>query len=191
MTKPISRFPTPKYVDLPEDIRIMITEIEKKTGFIPNVFLTLAHRPDEFRAFFSYYKALMERPSGLSTAEKEMIIVVVSSANHCHYCVIAHGAVLRIRARDPQIADQLAINYHKAALTPKQKAMLDFALKVSKDSSAIGDTAYQILREHGFCMEDIWDITSIVALFELSNRLANSFSMDPNDEFYIMGRGLN
>jgi uncharacterized peroxidase-related enzyme len=190
MTAPISRYPVPDLADLPEDMRDRMLAVQEKAGFVPNVFLALAHRPDEWRAFFAYHDALMEREGGLSKAEREMIVVAVSADNDCHYCVIAHGAILRIRAKNPRIADQVAINYRKADITPKQKAMLDFALKVSRDSRAIGDADFEALRAQGFSDEDIWDIAGITALFGLSNRMANFLSMRPNDEFYSMGREL-
>jgi uncharacterized peroxidase-related enzyme len=185
---PISRYPIPKLEDLPEDIQARMREVQEKAGFIPNVFLTLAHRPDEFRAFFAYHDALMEKQSGLSRAEREMIVVATSGANNCQYCVVAHGAILRIRAKNPLIADQVAINYRKADITPRQHAMLDFALKVALDSQAIGEPDFELLRGHGFSDEDIWDIGAIAALFALSNRMANMINMRPNDEFYLMGR---
>lgn len=185
---PISRYPIPKLEDLPEDIQARMREVQEKAGFIPNVFLTLAHRPDEFRAFFAYHDALMEKQSGLSRAEREMIVVATSGANNCQYCVVAHGAILRVRAKNPLIADQVAINYRKADITPRQHAMLDFALKVALDSQAIGDADFELLRGHGFSDEDIWDIGAIAALFALSNRMANMINMRPNDEFYLMGR---
>jgi uncharacterized peroxidase-related enzyme len=190
MTAPISRYPVPDLAELPEDMRDRMLAVQKKAGFVPNVFLALAHRPDEWRAFFAYHDALMEREGGLSKAEREMIVVAVSADNDCHYCVIAHGAILRIRAKNPRIADQVAINYRKADITPKQKAMLDFALKVSRDSRAIGDADFEAMRAQGFSDEDIWDIAGITALFGLSNRMANFLSMRPNDEFYSMGREL-
>jgi uncharacterized peroxidase-related enzyme len=190
MTAPISRYPVPDLADLPEDMRDRMLAVQEKAGFVPNVFLALAHRPDEWRAFFAYHDALMEREGGLSKAEREMIVVAVSADNDCHYCVIAHGAILRIRAKNPRIADQVAINYRKADITPKQKAMLDFALKVSRDSRAIGDADFEAMRAQGFSDEDIWDIAGITALFGLSNRMANFLSMRPNDEFYSMGREL-
>jgi len=185
---PISRFPVPDIAELPEDLRKRILVVQEKTGFVPNVFLTLAHRPDELRAFLAYHDALMEKDSGLSKAEREMIVVATSNANNCQYCVVAHGAILRIRAKDPLIADQVAINYRKADLTPRQKAMLDFAMLVSQDSRSIGDEDFETLRGNGFCDEDIWDIGAVAALFSLSNRMANLISMRPNDEFYAMGR---
>jgi uncharacterized peroxidase-related enzyme len=190
MTAPISRYPVPDLADLPEDMRDRMLAVQEKAGFVPNVFLALAHRPDEWRAFFAHHDALMEREGGLSKAEREMIVVAVSADNDCHYCVIAHGAILRIRAKNPRIADQVAINYRKADITPKQKAMLDFALKVSRDSRAIGDADFEAMRAQGFSDEDIWDIAGITALFGLSNRMANFLSMRPNDEFYSMGREL-
>jgi uncharacterized peroxidase-related enzyme len=188
MNAPISRYPVPALDALPEDIRARIVAVQEKSGFIPNVFLALAHRPDEFRAFFAYHDALMEKPGGLTKAEREMIVVATSGANQCHYCVIAHGAILRIRAKAPMVADQVAINYLKADITPKQKAMLAFALKVALESHRIVDEDFPPLRAHGFTDEDIWDIGAIAAFFALSNRMANLVSMRPNDEFYAMGR---
>jgi len=187
--KAISRYPIPALDDLPEDIRTLMLTVQEKTGFIPNVFLTLAHRPEEFRAFMAYHDALMEKDSGLSKAEREMIVVATSGDNDCQYCVIAHGAILRIRAKDPLIADQVAVNYRKADITPRQRAMLDFALKVSREARSIDDADFVVLREHGFNDEDIWDIAAITSFFGLSNRMANFTSMRPNDEFYAMGRG--
>ncbi|MGA9090050.1 MAG: peroxidase-related enzyme [Bradyrhizobium sp.] len=189
MTQPIARrFPMPAVEALPEDIRTRLLAVQEKSGFIPNVFLTLAYRPDEFRAFFAYHDALMERDSGLTKAEREMIVVATSSANQCHYCVIAHGAILRIRAKNPQIADQIAVNYRKADITPRQRAMLDFAMKVSKEAQRISDADFDDIASHGFSNDDIWDIAAISAFFALSNRMANVTSMRPNDEFYMMGR---
>jgi len=189
MTTPsISRYPVPKLVDLPEDIRARILEVQEKSGFVPNVFLALAHRPAEWRAFFAFHDALMEKDSGLSKAEREMIVVVTSNANGCQYCVVAHGAILRIRAKNPLVADQVAVNYRKADITPRQKAMLDFAMKVALDSGAVNDTDFVTLHEHGFNDEDIWDIGAVAAFFGLSNRMANMTGMRPNDEFYLMGR---
>jgi len=186
--QPISRFPVPDLVDMPEDIRSRILAVQEKSGFVPNVFLALAHRPDEFRAFFAYHDALMERDSGLSKAEREMIVVVTSGANSCQYCVIAHGAILRIRARDPQIADQVAINYRKADITPRQQAMLAFAMQVSQNAQTVSESDFDVLAAHGFDREDIWDIGAISAFFSMSNRFANLVSLRPNDEFYLMGR---
>lgn len=185
---PISRFPVPRLADLPEDIRARIEAVQEKSGFIPNVFLALAHRPDEFRAFFAYHDALMERPGNLTKAEREMIVVATSTVNQCQYCVIAHGAILRIRAKNPLIADQVAVNYRKADITPRQKAMLDFAMKVSARAQEVGDEDFATLRGHGFDEDDIWDITAIAAFFGLSNRLANVSNMRPNPEFYALGR---
>lgn len=184
----ISRFPVPELQNLPDDIREKLLAVQEKAGFVPNVFLTLAHRPEEFRAFFAYHDALMEKDGGLTKAEREMIVVATSGANQCQYCVVAHGAILRIRAKNPLIADQVAINYRKADITPRQKAMLDFALKVALHAAEVGDADLQVLREHGFSDEDCWDIGAIAAFFALSNRLANLTNMRPNDEFYLMGR---
>lgn len=187
-SKPISRFPVPDLNDLPDDIKVRILAVQEKAGFIPNVFLTLAHRPDELRAFMAYHDALIERESGLTLAEKEMIIVATSSDNNCQYCVIAHGAILRIRAKNPLIADQVAVNYRKADITPRQTAMLDFAIKTSNDSKSISVSDFEALYKHGFEDDDIWDIAAITAFFGLSNRMANFLSMRPNDEFYSMAR---
>lgn len=186
---PISRYPVTKLEDLPDDIRTRITEVQAKAGFIPNVFLALAHRPAEFRAFFDYHDALMLKDSGLSKADREMIVVATSAANDCHYCVIAHGAILRIYAKNPLIADQVAVNYRKADITPRQRAMLDFALKIALRAQEIEEADHARLREHGFSNEDIWDIGAISAFFALSNRMAHLTDMRPNDEFYTMGRG--
>ena len=188
MHKPVSRFPVPALDNLAADIRQKIADVQEKAGFVPNVFLTLAHRPDEFRAFFAYHDALLLRESGLSKGEKEMIIVATSGANGCLYCVVAHGAVLRIYEKAPQLADQLATNYLKADITPRQKAMLGFAMKVCNASYALVDDDFAALHAHGFSDEDAWDIAGITALFGLSNRMANFTSMRPNDEFYLMGR---
>ena len=187
-TPPISRYPVPTLDDLPEDIRARILDVQEKSGFIPNVFLALAHRPAEWRAFFAYHDALMDKDSGLTKAEREMIVVATSNANGCQYCVVAHGAILRIRAKAPLVADQVAINYRKADITPRQKAMLDFAMKVALDSGTVNDADYDTLRGHGFNDEDIWDIGAVAAFFGLSNRMANMTGMRPNDEFYLMGR---
>jgi len=185
---PISRYPVPSLDSLPEDLRARIIEVQDKAGFVPNVFLTLAHRPDECRAFFAYHDALMLRESGVSKGEKEMIVVAVSGANDCLYCIVAHGAILRVYEKKPLLADQVAVNYRKADITPRQKTMLAFALKVTTDSAAIGDADYESLRAVGFSDEDIWDIGAIAAFFGLSNRMANMISMRPNDEFYLLGR---
>lgn len=186
--KPISRFPVPDLEGLPEDIRARILAVQVKSGFVPNVFLALAHRPDEFRAFFAYHDALMEKKEGLTKAEREMIVVATSAVNHCLYCVVAHGAILRIRAKEPKLADQVAINPLKAEITARQRAMLEFALKTATRSHEIAESDYAALREHGFTQEDIWDIASITAMFAMSNRLANALGIQPNDEFYGMGR---
>ena len=185
---PISRFPVPEIERLPEDIRNQILEVQEKSGFVPNVFLALSHRPAEFRAFFAYYDALMNKKGNLSQADREMIIVATSAMNNCIYCVVAHGAVLRIRAKNALIADQVAVNYRKADITPREMAMLDFATKVCSQSHMINDEDYQALYAHGFDDEDIWDIAGITAFFGLSNRMANATGMRPNDEFFSLGR---
>ena len=185
---PISRFPVPALDSLPDDIRTRILGVQEKSGFVPNVFLVLAHRPDEFRAFFAYNDAVMERDSGLTKAEREMIVVATSAANQCHYCVVSHGAILRIRAKNALVADQVATNYRKADITPRQKAMLDFAMKVCNEAQTTSEADFAELREHGFSDDDIWDITAITAFFGLSNRMASVTEMRPNDEFYMMGR---
>jgi uncharacterized peroxidase-related enzyme len=189
MTAPsISRYPVPKLEDLPADIRDRILAVQEKSGFIPNVFVVLAHRPEEFRAFFAFHDALMEKESGLTKAEREMIVVATSNANQCQYCVVAHGAILRIRAKNPLLADQVAVNYRKADITPRQKTMLDFAMKVSREAGTIEEADFAALREHGFSDEDAWDIGAVAAFFALSNRMANLTGMRPNDEFYLLGR---
>ncbi|MES1938976.1 hypothetical protein T5B8_01965 [Salinisphaera sp. T5B8] len=188
MDKPISRFNVPALDDLPDDIRERILAVQDKAGFVPNVFWALAHRPDEFRAFFAYHDALMEKPSGLTKGEREMIVVATSGINQCQYCVVAHGAILRIREGNPLIADQIAVNYRKADITPRQRAMLDFAVQVSNAAHMVGPEDHARMAEHGFSDEDIWDIGAIAAFFALSNRMANLTSMRPNDEFYLMGR---
>jgi uncharacterized peroxidase-related enzyme len=187
-TKPISRYPVPALEDLPEDIKARILEVQEKSGFIPNVFLALAHRPDEFRAFVAYHDALMLREGGLTKADREMIVVATSGANNCLYCVVAHGAILRVYAKNPLIAEQVAVNYRKADLPPRQKAMLAFAMKVATASATIDEADFEALRPHGFSDEDIWDIGAIAAFFSLSNRMANMIGMRPNDEFYLLGR---
>ena len=185
----ISRFPVPDPEDLPEDIRQRIDEVEEKAGFVPNVFLALAHRADEFRAFFQYHDALMDKETaGLNKAEREMIVVATSARNQCQYCVIAHGAILRVRAKNPLLADQLASNYRKADISPRQRAMLDFAVKVSRHAENIDEADFERLRELGFDDDDIWDIGAISAFFGLSNRLANMMNLRANDEFYLLGR---
>ena len=196
---PISRWPVPQLKDLPSDIRERIEQVQEKAGFVPNVFLALAHRPAEFRAFMAYHDALLVKETGsltnqaasgqgLTKGEREMIIVATSGANNCLYCVVAHGAILRVYEKKPLIADQVAVNHRKADVTPRQKAMLDFALKVTRASHEIGEADFEVLRGHGFDDEDIWDIAGISAFFGLSNRMANLMSLRPNDEFYLMGR---
>jgi uncharacterized peroxidase-related enzyme len=184
----ISRFKVPELNELPEDIKQRILAVQEKAGFIPNIFLALAHRPNEFRAFFSYHDALMEKSEGLTKAEREMIVVATSGINQCIYCVVAHGAILRIREKNPLIADQVATNYRKADVTAKQSLMLDFAVKISQQANEVGEPDLQTLRDNGFSMEEIWDIGSIAALFALSNRLANMANIKPNPEFYNMAR---
>ncbi len=187
--KPISRFPVPELTDVPDDIRAKIEAVQEKAGFVPNIFLALTARPEEFHAFFAYHDALMDKATdGLSKAEREMIVVATSNVNGCQYCVIAHGAILRIRAKNPLIADQVAVNYRKADLSERQMAMLDFAMKVAEDSRSVCDADYDTLRDHGFSDDDIWDISAITAFFALSNRMANAISLRPNKEFYSMGR---
>ena len=185
---PISRYPVPALEALADDIRARILEVQEKAGFVPNVFLTLAHRPDEFRAFFAYHDALMLKEGGLTKAEREMIVVATSGANDCLYCVVAHGAILRVYAKNPRVADQVAVNYRKAEISPRQRAMLAFAIKVAVDSARLDDADFAVLREHGFTDEDVWDIGAIAAFFALSNRMANLISMQPNPEFYLLGR---
>ena len=184
----ISRFPVPDLADMPEDIRSLIEAVHEKSGFIPNVFLALAHRPDEFRAFFAGHDALMAKTEGLSKAEREMVVVATSSVNDCLYCVIAHGAILRIRAKNPLISDQLAINPWKADLSGRERLIIDFALTMVNDSGSVTDTDIQALRDGGLTGDEIWDIGAITAFFAMSNRLANLTSMRPNDEFYSMAR---
>lgn len=186
--KSISRYPVPDLESLDADIRARIEAVHEKAGFIPNVFLTLAHRPAEFRAFFEYHDALMLKEGGLSKAEREMIVVATSALNDCHYCVIAHGAILRVYSRDPLVADQVAVNYRKADITPRQTAMLDFAVRIAASPGQVGQADFEALHAHGFDAEDIWDIGAIAAFFGLSNRIANMIDMRPNDEFYAMGR---
>jgi uncharacterized peroxidase-related enzyme len=185
----ISRFPVPELKDLPEDIRDSILAVQEKAGFVPNVFLTLAHRPAEFRAFFAYHDALMLKETGnLTKADREMIVTATSAKNNCVYCVVAHGALLRIYAKNALVADQVAVNHRKADITPRQRAMLDFALKVCLDSQSVDEDDFAVLQGHGFDNEDIWDIAAITAFFGLSNRMANVISTRPNDEFFLMGR---
>ena len=184
----ISRYPVPELSDLPDDMRTRILEVQEKAGFVPNVFLALAHRPAEWRAFMAYHDALLLKEGGLTKGEREMIIVTTSAANQCLYCVVAHGAILRVYEKKPLIADQVAVNHRKADITPRQRAMLDFAMKVCQDSAAVDDADFPALHAHGFDDEDIWDIGAITAFFGLSNRMANLTAMRPNDEFYLMGR---
>jgi len=189
MTQPAAkRFRAPSIDRLPEDIRARLLAVQEKSGFIPNVFLTLAYRADEFRAFFAYHDALMDKEGGLTKAEREMIVVATSAANNCEYCVIAHGAILRIRAKNPLIADQIAVNYRKADITPRQRTMLDFAVKVCTEAHLISDDDFTALADCGFSDDDIWDIGAIAALFALSNRMAHLTGMRANEEFYLMGR---
>src|SRR5690606_28021549 len=184
----VSRFAVPALEDMPADIRERILAVQEKSGFIPTIFLALAHRPDEFRAFFAYHDALMERSGNLTKGEREMIVVATSGANQCLYCVVAHGAILRIREKNPTIADQIAVNYRKADITPRQRAMLDYAMKISRRAEEVGDEDFAELRRHGFTDDDIWDIGGIAAFFAMSNRLANMMSLRPNDEFHMLGR---
>ena len=185
----MSRYPAPAILDLPDDIRAKVLEVQEKSGFVPNVFLALARRPAEWRAFFAYHDALMLREeSGLTKGDREMIVTTTSAANNCLYCVVAHGAILRIYEKKPLVADQVAVNYRKADITPRQRAMLDFAMKVCLRSAEIEDSDFAALHAHGFGDEDIWDIGAITAFFGLSNRMANMSGMLPNPEFYLMGR---
>jgi uncharacterized peroxidase-related enzyme len=188
MDPSISRFPVPTLESLPADLRERIAKVQEKAGFVPNVFLALAHRPDEFRAFFAYHDALMLREGGLSKAEKEMIVVATSAANHCTYCIVAHGAILRVYAKRPLLADQVAANYLKADLSPREKAILDFAMKVAVESHRIEEADFAPLAAHGLAREDAWDAGAIAAFFALSNRMANLTAMRPNPEFYVIGR---
>ena len=190
-TPSASHYPVPELDTLPQDIQDRILAVQEKAGFVPNVFLALAHRPLEFRAFFDYHDALMEKESGLSKADREMIVVATSGENNCQYCVVAHGAVLRIRAKHPLVADQVAVNYRKSDITPRQRVMLDFAVKVCNESGSVDESDYQTLRDVGFSEEDIWDITAITAFFGMSNRLANVLGMEPNAEFYNMARDMD
>ncbi|WP_416548353.1 peroxidase-related enzyme [Limnohabitans sp. DCL3] len=188
-----TRYPAPEIHDLPEDIQAKVLEVQEKAGFVPNVFLALARRPAEWRAFFAYHDALMVpesvgRASGLTKGEREMIVTTTSAANHCLYCVVAHGAILRIYEKKPLVADQVAINHRKADISPRQRAMLDFALKVCNHSDQVEDSDFAALHAHGFDDEDIWDIAAITAFFGLSNRMASFSGMMPNPEFYLMGR---
>ncbi len=188
-----TRYPMPEIKDLPEDLRAKILDVQEKAGFVPNVFLALARRPAEWRAFFAYHDALMMpetvgRESGLTKGDREMIVTATSAANQCLYCVVAHGAILRIYEKKPLVADQVAVNHRKADISPRQRAMLDFAMKVCTDSDKVEDADFEALHAHGFNDEDIWDITAITAFFGLSNRMASVTGMMPNPEFYLMGR---
>lgn len=186
---PISRYPVPEIASLPDDLRQRVLEVQEKAGFVPNVFLALAHRPDECRAFFAYHDALMLKETGnLTKGDREMIVVATSGANQCLYCVVAHGAILRIYEKKPLVADQAAVNYRKADIAPRQRAMLDFAMKVCEASHTVGEADFDALRAHGFDDEDAWDIAAITAFFGLSNRMANTIGMRPNDEFFLLGR---
>ncbi|HVO88081.1 MAG TPA: peroxidase-related enzyme [Casimicrobiaceae bacterium] len=189
MPDAVCRYPIPSLAEMPADVRERIEAVGAKAGFVPNVFLALARRPEEFRAFFAYHDALLLREGGLTKAEREMIVVATSGANDCPYCVVAHGAILRIYAKNPHIADLVAVNYRKADISERQKAMLAFAIKVATRSAEIDEPDYAVLREHGFDDEDIWDIGNIAALFALSNRMANLIALKPNPEFYLLGRG--
>ena len=184
------RFPVPALADLPDDIRERLLAVQEKSGFVPNVFLLLARRPDEFRAFLAYHDLLMDRPGTLSKAEREMIVVATSAANRCLYCVVAHGAILRIRAKDPTVADRIAVDHRKAGLSARQVAMLGFALKVAGEAHAVCDDDYAALERHGFSREDGWDIAAIAGFFAMSNRLAGAGDLRPNDEFFALGRGM-
>jgi len=185
----MNRYPAPDINDLPEDIKAKVLEVQSKAGFVPNVFLTLARRPAEWRAFFAYHDALMlKEDSGLTKGEREMIVTATSAANECLYCVVAHGAILRIYEKKPLVADQVAVNYRKADITPRQRAMLDFAMKVCLRSAEIEEADFPPLHAQGFSDEDIWDIAAITAFFGLSNRMASFSNMLPNPEFYLMGR---
>ena len=184
----ISRFPVPSLDEVPDDVRERILAVQERTGFVPNVFLALAHRPAEWRAFVAYHDALMEKQEGLTPTDREMIVVATSAANDCLYCVVAHGAVLRVRSRQPLLADQVATDYRSADITPRQRAMLDVAVRLALRPAEVGEEDLQRLREHGFDDEEIWDIGAITALFALSNRMAHLTAMRPNDEFYLMGR---
>ena len=184
----ISRFPVPDIADLPEDLRDRILQVQEKSGFVPNVFLAMAHRPAELRAFLAYHDALMDSDVGLTRAEREMIVVVTSAARDCTYCVVAHGAILRVRAKDPLIADLVATNHRHAPVTPRQRAMLDFALQVSLTPERVEEPDLEALREHGFDDEAIWDIAAVTAFFAMSNRMAHVMGLVPNDEFFLMGR---
>ena len=185
----MNRYPVPELKDLPEDIKRRVLEVQEKAGFVPNVFLSLARRPAEWRAFFAYHDALMLKEEGsLTKGDREMIVTTTSAANQCLYCVVAHGAILRIYEKKPLVADQVAVNYRKADISPRQRAMLDFAMKVCERAHEIEDADFDALHAHGFSDEGIWDIAAITAFFGLSNRMASFSNMQPNPEFYLMGR---
>lgn len=188
--RPVSRFKETTLADLPDDIAQRMIAVQEKSGFIPNIFWLLAHRPDEFRAFFAYHDALMDKPGQITKAEREMIVVATSNVNQCQYCVIAHGAILRIRAKDGFIADQIAVNYRKADISNRQKVMLDFAMKVSRDAHLVSEADFASLSDEGFNEDDVWDIIAIASFFAMSNRIANAASLRPNEEFYSLGRSL-
>ena len=188
MDTPISRFPVPAVLDLPADLRERILAVQDKTGFVPNVFLAMAHRPEELRAFLAYHDAVMERDSALSKAEREMIVVATSAAVACTYCVVAHGAILRVRAKDPVLGDLVMTNYRSAPLTARQQAMLDYAVRLSSTPELVGPAEHDVLRTHGFDDEAIWDISAVTAFFALSNRMAHALGLRPNPEFHAMGR---
>ena len=187
-TRPTSRFPMTEVADLPEDLRERILQVQEKTGFVPNVFLALAHRPDELRAFLAYHDAVMERESGLSKAEREMVVVATSAARDCTYCVVAHGAVLRVRARDPLIADHVATNYRQAPVSPRMAAVLAYAVKLSTTPERVEDADLDALRAHGLSDDDVWDVGAVTAFFAMSNRLAHMMALVPNEQFHLMGR---
>jgi len=188
MTEPISRFPVPDIAELPEDLRERILDVQQRTGFVPNVFLAMAHRPAELRAFIGYHDALMDSGVGLTRAEREMIVVATSAARQCPYCVVAHGAILRVRAKDPLLSDFISTNYRAAAISERQRVMLDYALKVSLTPEQVEESDLQPLREHGFDDEAIWDIGAITAFFAMSNRMAHVMALRPNEQFHLMGR---
>ncbi len=187
-TPAISRFPVPELLELPDDMRERILAVQEKAGFVPNVFLALAHRPAEFRAFFAYHDALMEKNQGLSKAERELIVVATSAINHCLYCVVAHGALLRIYSKNPRLADQVAVNPGSAELNPRQRAIVEFALKIARGGHEVSEADFTSLRAQGFSEDEIWDIGAIAAFFALSNRMVSVTAMWPNHEFYLMGR---
>ena len=188
MQKPVSAFPIADLATLPADLAERIRVVSEKSGFVPNIFVAMAHRPDELRAFMDYHDALMEKPGGLTKAERELIVVATSAANDCQYCVVAHGAILRIRAKNPLIADQVAINWRKADLSPREEAIVQYALKVALQAQEITAADHETLEAAGFTRDDIWDIGAITAFFGMSNRIVNMASIRPNEEFYLLGR---